>query len=57
MVSIPENDGFEINVKKLSGSFKSDFPLVSDGKQLIYSNGKRTYSAEVRGGQFIIRKG
>lgn len=55
-VSIPDNDGFQINVKKRSGSIKSDFPLMSDGKRLIYSSGKREYHAEVRGGQFILRK-
>ena len=56
MVSIPDNDGFEFKFKKLSGSFKCDFPLVSDGKHLIYLNGKRKYSSEVRGGQFTLRK-
>ncbi|MNM94858.1 hypothetical protein D3C81_1072770 [compost metagenome] len=56
MVSIPDNDGFQINVKKRSGTIKSDFPLISDGKRLIYSSGKREYRAEVQGGQFTLCK-
>lgn len=56
-VFIPDNDGFAFKFKKMSGSFKSDFPLTSDGSQLLYHNGGRIYNAEVRGGLFRLLKG
>ncbi|MCM3783803.1 DUF4097 domain-containing protein [Neobacillus mesonae] len=55
-VTIPDNDGFSCRFKKLSGSFKSDFPVVSNGNDMIYLAAKRSYLAEVRGGQFILLK-
>lgn len=56
IVSIPDNDGFAFKFKKVSGNFKSDFPLISEGKQYTYLQERRNYSAEVRGGEFSLRK-
>ncbi|WP_211750302.1 DUF4097 family beta strand repeat-containing protein [Paenibacillus sp. Marseille-Q4541] len=56
IISIPNNDGFVFKFKKLSGNFKSDFPLISEGKQYTYLHARRCYSAEVRGGEFSLRK-
>lgn len=56
IITIPDNDGFIFKFKKVSGHFKSDFPLLSEGKQYTYLQAKRSYSAEVRGGEFSLRK-
>lgn len=56
IISIPDNDGFVFKFKKVSGNFKSDFPLISEGKLYTYLQARRNYSAEVRGGEFSLRK-
>ena len=56
IISIPDNDGFIFKFKKVSGNFKSDFPLISEGKLYTYLQARRSYSAEVRGGEFFLRK-
>lgn len=55
-ICLPESDGFQCSIKKVSGSFNSDFPLVSLGNRFVYKNGGAVYEAEVRGGSFSLRK-
>ncbi|OAB42395.1 DUF4097 family beta strand repeat-containing protein [Paenibacillus glacialis] len=55
-VSIPENEGFRFQFKKVSGNFKSDFPLSSDGESYSYKNGLSQFNAEVRGGKFTLER-
>ncbi|AJS58169.1 DUF4097 family beta strand repeat-containing protein [Paenibacillus sp. IHBB 10380] len=55
-ISIPDNEGFTFKCKKVSGSFKSDFSLNSDGDRSTYKNGINQFSAEVRGGYFTLCK-
>ena len=55
-VSIPENDGFTFQFKRMSGNFKSDFSLITDRGTHIYKNGNSTFNAEVRGGNFTLCK-
>ncbi|MNZ62437.1 hypothetical protein D3C78_805580 [compost metagenome] len=55
-VAIPDHEGFVLEFKKVSGQFKSDFSITSQGSNYTYKNGGRSYRAEVRGGQFFLRK-
>ncbi|MMZ61950.1 hypothetical protein D1872_241280 [compost metagenome] len=55
-VAIPDHDGFVLEFKKVSGQFKSDFPISSQGSNYIYKNGGCSYRAEVRGGRFFLQK-
>lgn len=55
-VTIPENDGFVLHLKKRSGRFQSDFPLHQKENTYTYLNGINTYHAEVRGGSCALRK-
>ncbi|CAM4335198.1 DUF4097 family beta strand repeat-containing protein [Paenibacillus tarimensis] len=55
-LAILDHDGFTFIFKKTSGSFKSDFPLSHVGETYSYKNGASIIRAEVRGGQFILRK-
>lgn len=56
VVAMPDHEGFVLEFKKISGQFKSDFPITSQGSIYTYKNGGRSYCAEVRGGQFYLRK-
>ena len=57
VVSIPENDGFTLHVKKVSGQYKSDYQLEKVRDTLVYKDGGSSFEAEVRGGSFTIQKG
>ncbi|MFF2481855.1 DUF4097 family beta strand repeat-containing protein [Paenibacillus sp. NPDC058071] len=57
VISIPENDGFTLRFKKVSGPYKSDFPLEKTQDVLVYKDGGSSFEAEVRGGSFTIQKG
>lgn len=57
VVSIPENDGFTLRLKKVSGQYKSDYPLEKVRDALIYKDGSSSFEAEVRGGSFTIQRG
>lgn len=55
-VSIPENEGFRFQFKKVSGNFKSDFPLAINRESYSYKNGLSQFNAEVRGGKFTLER-
>lgn len=56
VISIPENDGFKIRLKKWSGQFKSDFPMEKVHDSLVYKEGGNSFEAEIRGGSFAIQR-
>jgi hypothetical protein len=58
VVSIPDNEGFEILLKKRSGILKSDFdltPLHGDSNYLIHKIGKSEFKIDIRGGAFLLK--
>lgn len=58
VVSIPDNEGFEILLKKRSGILKSDFdltPLHRDSNYFIHKIGKSEFKIDIRGGAFLLK--
>ncbi|WP_440120083.1 hypothetical protein [Paenibacillus sp. QZ-Y1] len=58
VISIPDNEGFEILLKERSGALKSDFdltPLHGDNSYLIYKSGKSEFQMDIRGGAFHLK--
>ncbi len=54
---IPENDGFTVDLDRVSGNFKSNsFPTVKDGQRYTYKNGGANFSAELVSGSFTVEK-
>lgn len=56
VISIPENDGFKIRLKKWSGQYKNDFPMEKVHDSLVYKEGGNSFEAEIRGGSFAIQR-
>ncbi|MDT9721460.1 DUF4097 family beta strand repeat-containing protein [Paenibacillus sp. ClWae2A] len=58
VVSIPDNEGFQIILKERSGAFKSEFdltPLHEDRNYLIHKSGKSEFQVDIRGGAFHLK--
>ncbi|MEK3919279.1 MULTISPECIES: DUF4097 family beta strand repeat-containing protein [Paenibacillus] len=58
VVSIPDNEGFQIILKERSGVFKSEFdltPLHEDSNDLIHKSGKSEFHVDIRGGAFHLK--
>lgn len=58
VVSIPDNEGFQIILKERSGAFKSEFdltPLHGDRNYLIHKSGKSEFHVDIRGGAFHLK--
>ncbi|MGN7413817.1 DUF4097 family beta strand repeat-containing protein [Paenibacillus sp. SAF-068] len=58
VVSIPDNEGFQIVLKERSGAFKGEFdltPLHRDSNNLIYKSGKSDFQVDIRGGTFHLK--
>lgn len=55
-IALPENDGFEISLDKVSGKLKSDFPTTVDGNCYTYGNGENQYNCETISGNVYIKK-
>lgn len=58
VVSIPDNEGFQIILKERSGALKSEFdltPLHGDNNNLIHKSGKSEFQMDIRGGAFHLK--
>lgn len=58
VVSIPDNEGFRILLKRRSGALKSEFdltPLHGDSNDLIHKSGKSEFQVDIRGGAFHLK--
>ncbi|WP_405157792.1 DUF4097 family beta strand repeat-containing protein [Paenibacillus sp. FSL H8-0283] len=58
VVSIPDNEGFRILLKRRSGALKSEFdltPLHGDSNCLIHKSGKSEFQVDIRGGAFHLK--
>lgn len=58
VVSIPDNEGFRILLKRRSGALKSEFDLTSlhgDSNCLIHKSGKCEFQVDIRGGAFHLK--
>ncbi|WP_244660998.1 DUF4097 family beta strand repeat-containing protein [Paenibacillus sp. CFBP 13594] len=58
VVSIPDNEGFRILLKRRSGALKSEFeltPLHGDSNNLIHKSGKGEFQVDIRGGAFHLK--
>ncbi|WP_339287261.1 DUF4097 family beta strand repeat-containing protein [Paenibacillus sp. FSL R5-0486] len=58
VVSIPDNEGFRILLKRRSGALKSEFdltPLHGDSNCLIHKSGKSEFQVDIRGGVFHLK--
>lgn len=58
VVSIPDNEGFQIILKERSGALKSEFdltPLHGDSNNLIHKSGKSEFQVDIRGGAFHLK--
>lgn len=60
-ISIPENDGFEVNYRRSSGSIDFDFPLSEFNKDnrsgvAKYKDGGNTYNLSVSSGKLTLGK-
>lgn len=53
-VSIPENEGFTVDLDKTSGNFSSDFPTTQNGDQYIYKNGAVKFDVNITSGNFEL---
>jgi len=54
-LSIPENTGFTLTSKKISGDIQTRF-LLNNQTEHSYKDGRNGYFAEVRGGSFVLQK-
>lgn len=55
-VRLPENNGFEVELEKISGQFNSDFELSQSGNKHIYKNGESKFKVDVSSGKVNILK-
>ncbi|WP_338588340.1 DUF4097 family beta strand repeat-containing protein [Paenibacillus sp. Y5S-9] len=58
VVSIPDNEGFQIILKERSGALNSEFdltPLHGDSNNLIHKSGKSEFQVDIRGGAFHLK--
>lgn len=55
-VNLPENNGFELSLDKVSGKLKNDFPMTADGNRHIYKNGGPHYDCETISGNVYFKK-
>ncbi len=55
-INIPENDGFTAHVSQMSGSFKSSFPMTTQGQTRIYKNGQSEINVSTMSGSCRIEK-
>lgn len=58
-LTIPENEGFRCEYSTVSGNFRSDFPLVTQGKSsedLTYQNGKADLTFSTTSGDMEIKR-
>ena len=53
---IPENDGFEVRYKRVSGSFNCDFEVTHSGNKAIHKDGGAVFSFSTVSGGMNIRK-
>lgn len=59
VVSIPDQEGFEMQLNERSGALKSDFELTSvqgQPKRFSYKNGKSQFQIDIRGGSFHLKR-
>ncbi len=55
-VYIPDNDGFVVNLHKVSGQLNSDFETTKNGNTYKYKNGDSKFDVEVVSGDIYILK-
>jgi len=56
-VAVPENDGFTLEVSKVSGSWNSEFDMKrNEDNVYTYKNGKATFNADMVSGTFNLKK-
>lgn len=53
-VSIPENEGFTVNLDKTSGDFSSDFSTTQNDDQYVYKNGAAKFDVDITSGNFKL---
>lgn len=55
-ISIPENDGFTVDLDKLSGNFHSDFSTQQNGSRHVYKDGSTDIRIDIVSGNFTLQK-
>ena len=55
-LTMPDNDGFRVQVDKISGSVSCDFPTISENDYRVYGNGEAVYSFDTVSGSIRIEK-
>lgn len=59
VVSIPDHEGFEVQLHERSGTLKSDFeltPLQGERNRSLYKNGNNKFQIDIRGGSFHLKR-